>query len=125
MGFTVSALLVFLLFGLSLMVSLTRLRLDRGYGNEPDPSQWLTKVVRAQGNAIEYIPILVILMITLDIEGTRNWADYVYMTVCFARYSHAAGMLMSPSLDKGHPLRFIGSVLTYVCGFTLGALLIF
>ena len=119
-----SGLMALLLFALSFMVSMTRAREKRLYGSEEDPGSWLTKIVRAQGNATEYIPILLILMLLLEMEGTANWADYVYLAACASRYFHAGGMLLSKSLNEPHPLRFIGSLGTYICGFVLTALLI-
>jgi uncharacterized protein len=35
------------------------------------------------------------------------------------RYLHAAGMLLSPSLDRPQPLRFVGALGTYVAGLLL------
>ncbi len=119
-----SGLLALLLFALSLMVSLMRAKTQRGVGYDPDPTAWLTKVVRAQGNAAEYVPLFIILMLILEIEGTPNWADWVYIAICVARYSHAAGMLLSKNLDNPHPLRFIGALGTYACGFTLSVLVL-
>jgi hypothetical protein len=45
--------------------------------------------------------------------------DFVVATV--SRYLHAAGMLLSPSLDCPQPLRFAGALGTYVCGLALVA----
>jgi hypothetical protein len=35
------------------------------------------------------------------------------------RYLHALGMILSPTLAKGHPLRFAGALGTYVVGLVL------
>ncbi|PCJ23716.1 MAG: hypothetical protein COA96_11230 [SAR86 cluster bacterium] len=110
-------LLAFLLFALSFAVSITRLRTDRGFGNDQDPTNWLAKMVRTQGNAAEYIPVFIILMFILEAEGTPEWVDWVYIMAVVSRYSHAAGMLMSKNLDKASTLRFVGSAGTYICGF--------
>ena len=117
-------LLALLLFGLSLTVSLTRGKTKRGYGTDSDPTAWLTKVVRAQGNAAEYVPLFIILMLILELEGSTNWADWVYIATCVVRYLHAAGMLLSKNLNEPHPLRFIGSLGTYACGIILTILVI-
>jgi len=119
-----SGLLALLLFALSLMVSLTRAKTKRGVGYDADSTAWLTKVVRAQGNAAEYVPLFIILMLILELEGSPNWADWVYIATVAVRYSHAAGMLLSKNLDNPHPLRFIGSLGTYACGFILSVLVI-
>ncbi|HJO11523.1 MAG: MAPEG family protein [Gammaproteobacteria bacterium] len=112
-------LLGVLLFALSLNVSLTRTRMKRGFGMEADTSHWLTKSVRAQANAAEYTAIFIGLMLILEFEGSPNYADQVYIAVIVSRYLHAAGMLLSKDLQQPHPLRFIGSLGTYICGFIL------
>ena len=68
-GLLSMGLLALLLFALSFAVSMTRLRTQRGFGNDPDPSAWLTKIVRAQGNAAEYNPILIALILVLATMG--------------------------------------------------------
>lgn len=118
-----SGLLAALLIALSIGVSLTRLKQQRGYGIDTS-SQWLTKVVRAQGNAAEYVPILVILILFHETEGASYWMDWVYIGAAVSRYSHAAGMLLSSDLNQPHPLRFVGSLGTYVTGAILSAMLI-
>jgi uncharacterized membrane protein YecN with MAPEG domain len=109
-----SGLLALLLFLLSFLVSMTRSRAQRGFGHEADATAWLSKVVRAQGNAAEYIPALIVLMWILELEGSPNWADWVFVATCVVRYCHAAGMLLSADLNKANPLRFIGSLGTYL-----------
>jgi uncharacterized membrane protein YecN with MAPEG domain len=120
-----SGLLALLFFILSFLVSLTRGRAQRGFGNEADSTAWLSKVVRAQGNAAEYIPLFIVLMLILELEGSPNWADWVYIAACAVRYCHAAGMLLSPDLNTANPLRFIGSLGTYLCGFLLAGLVVY
>ncbi len=41
----------------------------------------------------------------------------IVATAC--RYLLAAGVILSPTLDKPHPLRFVGALGTYVAGFAL------
>ena len=114
-----------LLFVLSLNVSLTRARMSRGFGMESDTGAWLTKSVRAQANAAEYAAILIALILVLEWEGAPYWVDRVYIAAAASRYAHAAGMLLSKDLNKPHPLRFIGSLGTYICGFILGGTVIY
>ncbi len=117
-------LLALLLISLSLLVSLSRRRLGQGYGPGADGGSWLSKVVRAQGNAAEYIPLFIVLMLLLDVEGGPNWADWVYMGAVASRYSHAAGILLSSDINRPHVLRVLGSLGTYGCGFALGILVV-
>ena len=118
-----AGLLALLLMALSLTVSLTRLKESRGFG-VGDSKAWISRATRAQGNAAEYIPLFILLILILEQEGSPNWADWVYVAAVLVRVSHAAGMLMSSDLDKVHPLRLIGSAGTYACGFILSLLVI-
>jgi uncharacterized membrane protein YecN with MAPEG domain len=120
-----SGMLGILLFLLSLNVSLTRFKMKRGFGMASDSANWLTKSVRAQANAAEYAAIFIALTLVLEMEGSPNWVDNAYIAAAVSRYLHAAGMLLSKNLNQPHPLRFIGSLGTYFCGFILSGTVIF
>jgi uncharacterized protein len=112
-------LLGLLVFALGLAVSLKRVSTRTNIGYTADPTDALYKLVRAHGNAAEYAAMLAVLMLLLAgrAPGPLITATCVVATV--ARYLHAAGMILSPALDRPHPLRFAGSLLTYVTGFIL------
>jgi len=44
---------------------------------------------------------------------------WTFVAATLFRYLHAAGMLVCPSLDQPHPLRFVGALGTYVTGLVL------
>lgn len=113
------ALLGILLFGLGLAVSLTRGSVNTVIGHSPDPADRLHKLVRAHGNCAEYAPLLAILMLAIAWQGAPAWTLWCMGIATAARYLHAAGMILSPTLAKPHPLRFAGSLLTYVVGIAL------
>ena len=115
-------ILAVLYFALAFNVSVARVRSQRGYGNDADSTAWLTKAVRAHGNAAEYIPILMLLIIIAESSNKPDWADYLYFATIAVRVSHAAGMLLSPDINKAHPLRFIGVLGTYLCGLALAGM---
>ena len=119
-----SALLVILYFSLSFHVSMCRKRTNKLFGTVEDATSELDKAIRTQGNAGEYIPILVALFLYFHSAAPGSWVLWTAIIVTIARFCHAAGMLLSPTLHKPHPLRFIGALLTYVCGFLLGAALL-
>ncbi len=116
-------LLAILYFALSLTVSLTRAKQERGFGYDQDSSAWLSKVVRAHGNASEYIPLFILLIFVAGNEGAAPWGNWAYIAATASRYLHAAGMLSSSDLNKPNPLRFIGSLGTYLSGFALCVLI--
>ena len=114
-----SALLGLLVFGLGMAVSSTRGATDRTIGFDPDPRDRLHKIVRAHANTTEYAPMLAVLMLLV---GTREPATWVLGTMWVAvasRYSLALGLILSSTLEKPHPLRFVGALGTYLAGIAL------
>ena len=112
-------LLGLLVMGLGLRVSLLRGSTSQTIGYKDDPADELYKWVRAHANACEYAPMLAILIFALASTGFRGWGGSLYIAAVAVRYAHAAGMVLSPTLAKGHPLRFGGALGTYVVGFLL------
>ena len=119
-----TALLGLLLFGLGLAVSLTRGRSQLGGPIQPDSTDPLYKLQRAHGNTVEYAPMLAILFLALGMQDPSTWVLWCIGLVTLCRYSIAAGLILSKTLDDPHPLRFVGALGTYVGGLALcGALL--
>jgi len=114
-----TALLGLLVFGLGLAVSLTRGATRTNFGFTPDPTDRLYKRVRAHGNAAEYAPMLAILILLIGARNPAPWMVWTFVAATLFRYLHAAGMLVCPSLDQPHPLRFVGALGTYVTGLVL------
>ena len=115
-----TGLLGLLVFGLGFAVSMTRGKTETVIGTNSDPTDRLYKMVRAHGNATEYVPILAILMVLVAMAGEpATWVIWVMIAVTAFRYLHAAGMIASPTLAKPYPLRFIGALGTYVGGIAL------
>ena len=113
------AALGLLLFGLGLAVSITRFRMRTGFAHPADPRDLLCKVVRAHGNTAEYAPFLAALMLYLGSRAAAPWVPWAMVAVTACRYLIVAGILLSPTLARPHPLRFIGALGTYLCGFAL------
>lgn len=114
-----TALLGLLVFGLGLSVSLTRGQTGTNFGYSPDPTDRMYKMVRAHGNATEYVPMLAVLMLLVGGHNPATWVLWVMGIVTASRYLHAAGMIFSPTLAKPHPLRFVGALGTYLGGLAL------
>ena len=84
-----------------------------------DPADLLHKMVRAHGNASEYVAMLAVLIMVVGMREPSAWANWSMIGATVSRYLHAVGMIVSPTLDKPQPLRFAGALGTYVFGMAL------
>jgi len=114
-----SMLLGVLVFGLGLAVSMGRGATNTSIGHSSDPTDPLHKRVRAHANATEYAPMLAVIMLFLGSREPSSWVLWTMVAATVARYLHAAGMIFPATLAKANPLRFVGAVLTYICGLLL------
>jgi uncharacterized membrane protein YecN with MAPEG domain len=114
------ALLGILLFLLG--ANVTRNRALRGAGNQlpTDPADRLMIAVRAHGNAAEYIPTMIVLLLVCSALSGSWVVDVLAIAAVFVRYVHAVGMLTSRSLATHGPLRDAGAMGTYLVGLALG-----
>lgn len=78
----------------------------------------LARAIRVQGNFIEYVPILLVLIALIEGSGAPTWAVHVLgavLVVC--RAAHAFGLSGSIGVSAG---RFVGAsgtfLLLLVCG---------
>jgi len=117
-----TGLLGLLLFGLGLGVSLTRGSTNKTSGYDQDPTDRLYKMIRAHGNTTEYAPMLAVLMLFLGSRDPAAWVLWVMWIATVSRYLIAIGIIVSPTLDKPHPLRFVGALGTYLTGIVLSVL---
>ena len=108
-----------LVFALGLTVSLLRANTKQGVGLPDDDTSLLYKAIRAHGNAAEYAALLAVLIFVLGSQGPTTWQLWLMGGAVGARYLHAAGMLLSKTLNAPHPLRWVGSAGTYACGIAL------
>jgi uncharacterized protein len=125
LAITCIGLLGLLVIALGLRVSLVRRGTSTGIGCSDDPTDPLHKVVRAHANACEYVPVLMILIYALASTGSSGWGGVLFVGAVVVRYLHAAGMLLSPTLAEGHPLRLVGALGTYVIGLLLALSAVF
>jgi hypothetical protein len=114
------ALMGILLFVLGANVS--RLRAVRGAGNQlpNDPSDRLLIAIRAHGNAAEYIPTLIVLLLVCSALSGSWVVDVLAIAAVVVRTVHAVGMLTATSLAAYGPFRGIGAMGTYLVGVALG-----
>lgn len=114
-----TALLGLLVFGLGFGVSMTRGSTNTTSGYNPDPTDRLYKMIRAHGNTTEYAPMLAVLMLFIGSHNPAAWMIWIMWLVTACRYLIAVGIIISPTLAKPHPLRFVGALGTYLGGLTL------
>ena len=114
------ALMGVLLFGLG--ANVTRHRALRGGGNQAptDPTDPLLIAIRAHGNAAEYIPTMIVLLLVCSALSDSWLVDALAVASLVVRTAHAVGMLTSKSMASHGPLRDIGAFGTYATGITLG-----
>ena len=115
------ALLGILLFLLG--ANVTRHRAIRGgTGNQmpSDPVDRLFIAIRAHGNAAEYVPTLIVLLLVCDVLTGGWWLSALSIAAVAARTLHAVGMLTAKTLASHGPVKDIGAMGTYVTGVALG-----
>ncbi len=108
-----------LLFLLGLAVSMMRGRTGVIGGAPTDPADPLYKVIRAHANTAEYAPMLAILFLLVGERNPSAWMLWAMGIAVVSRYLIAIGMVVSSTLAKPHPLRFVGALGTYVTGVAL------
>lgn len=115
------ALLGILVFVLG--ANVTRHRAIRGAtGNQmpTDPADRMFIAQRAHGNATEYVPSLIGLLIVCSFLTEGWWLNVLAVVAVAARYLHAFGLLTSKTMASHGPVRDTGAMLTYVSGIALG-----
>jgi uncharacterized protein len=105
-----SALLAILLIVLSVRVALHRRRARIGLGDGGD--RVLLRLMRAQGNAVETIPMALILLLVLELLATPAlWLHAFGAGLVLGRALHAWGVSRSAGTSFG---RMWGMILTWL-----------
>ncbi len=102
--------------------NVTRHRAIRGAtGNQmpTDPADRMFIAQRAHGNASEYVPTLIGLLIVCSALTDGWWLNAVAVVAAAGRYLHAVGLLTSKTLATHGPVRDTGAMLTYLSGIAL------
>jgi uncharacterized membrane protein YecN with MAPEG domain len=115
------ALLGILLFLLGANVTRHRaIRGDTGNQMPTDPADRMFIAQRAHGNAAEYVPTLIVLILVCATLSDGWWVQVLAIAAVVSRSLHALGMLTSKTLASHGPVRDIGALGTYVTGVALG-----
>ena len=89
-----------LLVFMAVRVSYTRgkLKVDLGDGGKDG----MLRAMRIHGNAAEYIPISLILLFFLEMQGSAHWFLHVCgITLVVSRLLHMQGLMQSATLTPG------------------------
>lgn len=72
--------------------------------------------IRAHGNCAEYLPLMMIVLLAIDLSGAPVWVVHLFGAVgVLSRIAHAAGISSSSGVTQG---RLFGMIGTYaVLGF--------
>ena len=104
-----AALLALLLLALSIRVIQARLagRVVLGLGD----SRLLLRASRAQGNFVEYVPIMLVMLLLLELGGAPGWLLHILGSMTLAgRIAHGLGISREPENLR---LRQLGMALTF------------
>ncbi|GAB2660365.1 MAPEG family protein [Arenimonas aestuarii] len=116
-----AALCTLLVLGLAIRVMLARGRLKVGLGDGGHGE--LNRRVRAHSNAVEYVPLALILLGGMELNGYPDWLVHVFgATLVVSRVLHAWGLAVSEGRSTG---RFWGTLLTLLLMVAMCVMAIF
>lgn len=103
-----AALGALLIFALALRVM--QLRHTHRVGIGTGGQEVLARAIRAHANAVEYLPIALLLLLILDLDQTRAWLLHAFgIALIVGRVLHALGLSGNAGTSFG---RFVGTGLT-------------
>lgn len=109
-----------LLILLAFAVSLQRLRAQVPIGDGGDPA--LTRAVRVHGNAVEHVPMAMLMLLLVEINGAPGVLVHgAGGAFVLARVAHASGLMMSSGRTPG---RFLGTLVSWVVMLGLALVLL-
>lgn len=113
-----AVILTLLLMALAINVTVHRRKLKVSLGAGSDPV--MLRMIRIHGNAAEYIPIGLLLMLVYELNGGSHTALHVCgCAMVLGRVLHAAGIWASNAPNSG---RAMGQALTWATILALAAM---
>ncbi|MBB3225622.1 hypothetical protein FHW69_000212 [Luteibacter sp. Sphag1AF] len=107
-----------LILAIRVIVQRNRAKVGMGDGGHAE----IARGIRAHGNATEYIPLALILLLILEINQTTPWLLHLFgIALVLGRVVHAVGLSRSSGYSPG---RASGIVLTLVTMVAMALLLI-
>ena len=115
-----AALAALLVLVLAARVVLGRRARNIGIGDGGDPG--LVKRIRAHANALENLPLALLLLLLLELNQTQPaWLHAFGIALIVARVAHAIGLSTTAGYSLG---RFVGVVLTWLVMLLMALLLL-
>ena len=115
-----AALGALLIWVLALRVMRLRHKHQVGLGAGGEES--LTRAIRAHANAVEYLPIALLLLLILELDQTRAWLLNLFgIVLIVGRILHAIGLSSTAGTSFG---RFSGTALTMLVIILMALLLL-
>ena len=117
-----AALCAFIVLALAVRIMVMRFRMRTGIGDGGDSR--LARAIRIHGNAIEYVPIALVLLLVAELGGARPALLHgCGIVLVVARIAHALGLVRSPGLSLGRGIGVTGTVgvITVLAVFDLAA----
>jgi len=72
----------------------------------------MERAIRVHGNALEYVPMVLVMMLTLELSGLASFELHVIGTgLTLGRLLHGWGLALSSGKSPG---RFVGTLLTWL-----------
>jgi len=100
------------LFIVILAARVVRGRRKEKVGLGDGDSRTLKKLIRCHANAMEYIPIIIILMFILESNGAESWVLHCFGSITLAaRFLHAQGLSKTSGVSFG---RFYGILFSWL-----------
>jgi uncharacterized protein len=94
----------------------------RGEGiplGEESGSKAMKSAIRAHANAVENIPLGLLLLLMLELNHLQPWMLHVFgLILLFSRLAHAQGLSKRNGPTKG---RFYGTLFTWLCIIVMAA----
>lgn len=103
---------VLVTFALSFMVGIQRMRAKVVFGAGAAGDTPLQRAIRAHGNNIEYVPLILVLIALLEMTGQPVWLIHTLGAGLFVgRVAHGVGLSLSAGSSAG---RGVGVLLTWI-----------
>lgn len=105
-----AALLALLILYLAFRIVKVRRSNKVGLGSSGDEA--VEHAMRVMSNAVEYVPIALILIALLEINGTPHWMIHVYgASLLVGRLYHLRGFGSNTGISRG---RYYGTLITWL-----------
>ncbi len=77
----------------------------------------LTQRIRAQGNCAEYLPMILVMLVAIELSGAPAWVVHLYGAVgVISRAIHASGLSRTGGVSAGRSIGMVGTFAVLIFG---------